>query len=70
MIEIKDDMSPIEVAGALIDGAIEIKPGTMERVARRSAGQPECDYERRFCNAELAEIGEHLLVFAKYNREV
>lgn len=69
MIEIKDDMSPIEVAGALVDGTIEIRPGTMERAARRSAGQPECDYERRFCNAELAEIGEYLLVFAKYNRE-
>ena len=69
MISIKDDMCPIEVAQALVDGAVEIKPGAMERAARRSAGQPECDYERRFTNAELAEIGEYLLVFAKYNRE-
>ena len=37
MIEILDDMSPIEVANALVDGAIEIKPGTMDRAARRSA---------------------------------
>lgn len=69
MIRILDDMNAIQVAEALVNGKmIANDPGPMEKAARRSAGLPEYDYQLRFSNADLMEIGEYLMVAAKYER--
>ena len=69
MIEINDGMNAIQVAEALVNGKmIANAPGPMEKAARRSAGMSEYDYELRFNNADLMEIGEYLMIAAKYER--
>lgn len=69
MIKILDDMNAIQVAEAIINGKmVADNPGPMEKAARRSAGLPEYDYELRFSNADLMEIGEYLMIAAKYER--
>lgn len=69
MISILDDMNAIQVAEALVNGKmIANDPGVMEKAARRSAGLPEYDSELRFTNADLMEIGEYLMIAAKYER--
>lgn len=69
MIRILDDMNAIQVAEALVNGKmIANDPGVMEKAARRSAGLPEHDYQLRFTNADLMEIGEYLMVAAKCER--
>ena len=69
MIEIKDSMNAIQVAQAIVNGKmIANDPGPMEKAARRSAGLPEYEYQLRFSNADLMEIGEYLMVAAKYER--
>lgn len=69
MIEIKDSMNAIQVAQEIVNGKMVVStPGPMEKAARRSAGLPEYDSELRFTNADLMEIGEYLMIAAKYER--
>lgn len=68
MIRILDDMNAIQVAEAIINGMVYSEPGPAERAARRVSGLPEADAQLRFSNADLMEIGEYLMIAAKYER--